>query len=42
MKKEKNKKYTLSKRKPLMTKPADVYYDGKKLDNRDKNNFSND
>ena len=25
------KKYTVSKRKPLMTQPADVYYDGKKL-----------
>ncbi|WP_019037702.1 hypothetical protein [Psychroflexus tropicus] len=28
----KDKKYTASSRKPLMTKPADMYYDGKKVE----------
>jgi len=31
MTKDKSKKYTVSRRKPLMTKPADLYYDGKKV-----------
>jgi|GEM_PF-5038341 len=39
MSKNKRKKYSILKQKPIMTKPADVYYNGKKLEYYNKNHF---
>jgi hypothetical protein len=39
MNKNKRKKYSISRQKPLMTQPADVYYNGKKLEYYNENHF---
>lgn len=36
--KDKSKKYTVSRKKPLMTQPADVYYDGININKNEKEN----
>ena len=42
MTKNKSKKYTILKQKPLITQPADVYYNGKKLEFNNENYFIDD